>query len=182
MALAARQRKHRINLGSPWLRAANRSLAGFGCLRIAARMPIIFVLAVRNRSEPAQVNCMDVGAASYSRISCAPIKLAEYLVCGIPAKVNGGIRDAAEIVGREKVGVGFPNFSGFGGAHGDYLFATLDDANLAVRCRTAPPTCSINRKVAAYDATYRRLPARSNSPGAKSAHSQPLMVTTGKYS
>lgn len=138
----------------------NQSLAGFGCLRIAGGMPIIILLAVSHRKKSAKVNRMDVGAASFSQISCAPIKLAEYLGCGIPANFKASIRDAAEIVRREKVGVGFPNFS------------TTSMVCTSITCLRRP-TMPIWR----YAAGPRHQPVCSIGR----LRPMMLLVTTGKY-
>ena len=146
------------------------------------------VLSADHRDVPALVNRMDVGAAvrraSYSQISCAPTKLAEYLGCGIPVIVNARIGDAADIVERKKVGVVLPDFGPASIRAGvERLFATLDDPSLAARCRnTATDLFSLDQGVAAYDVIYHDLATRTGAPAANSNLSQPSRVTTGKNS
>jgi glycosyltransferase involved in cell wall biosynthesis len=106
---------------------------------------------------------MTAGAAmrkpAYSQIACAPTKLAEYLGCGIPAIVNRGIGDAAEMVERERVGIVLSDFSPAEiGRGADALLELLREEGLAERCRaTAMKFFSLEEGVAAYDRVYRQL-------------------------
>jgi glycosyltransferase involved in cell wall biosynthesis len=112
---------------------------------------------------PALITRMTFGAAvrkpTYSQIACAPTKLAEYLGCGVPAIINRGVGDAADIVERERVGVVLTGFSPEEINRGvDELLALARDPDLADRCRrTAVKLFSLDSGVEAYGAIYETL-------------------------
>jgi glycosyltransferase involved in cell wall biosynthesis len=54
------------------------------------------------------LSAADVGVAFYkpalSRLATSPVKLTEYLACGLPVIVNAGVGDSDDLVTRERVG------------------------------------------------------------------------------
>ncbi len=151
------------------LLVVNRGEHEFIRARLAAHGVVedaVEIITADHSEVSAQVNRMDVGAAvrkaTYSQIACAPTKLAEYLGCGIPAIVNVGIGDVADIVGRGRVGVVLPDFAPSSIRDGvDRLFAAMEDPDLGERCRdTAFKLFSLESGVEAYGASYALLGKR----------------------
>ena len=128
----------------------------------------IELVSADHAAVPALIARMTFGAAvrkpAYSQIACAPTKLAEYLGCGIPAIINRGVGDAADIVEQERVGVVLTGFSPQEINRGvDELLALARDPDLADRCRRAAlKLFSLDSGVAAYQAIYKSL-ARASS-------------------
>jgi len=57
---------------------------------------------------PAYLSAADAAVAFYkpalSRLATSPVKVAEYLACGLPIVLNAGIGDSEELINREAVG------------------------------------------------------------------------------
>lgn len=100
------------------------------------------IIAAEHRDVPAQIAQMHAAAAiikpSYSKMSSAPTKLAEYLGCGVPCVGNAGVGDMEEILEGRRVGVALHDFSpaDHRGAV-DRLLALLDDPDVNERCVAA---------------------------------------------
>jgi glycosyltransferase involved in cell wall biosynthesis len=66
------------------------------------------VCAVRPADVPMYLSAADVGVAFYkptlSRLATSPVKLAEYLACGLPVVINAGVGDSDTLVCNERVG------------------------------------------------------------------------------
>ncbi len=137
---------------------ARRRLAEFG---IADEW--VDLVAVDHVDAPAAIRRMTAGTAiimpSFSKISSAPTKIAEYLGCGIPCLSNSGVGDVAEILEGNNVGVALAAF----GEEDinlaiDRLLDLVNSAGLAKRCReTALRLFSLNGGVEAYREIYRQL-------------------------
>jgi glycosyltransferase involved in cell wall biosynthesis len=54
------------------------------------------------------LSAADVGIAFYkptlSRLATSPVKLAEYLACGLPVVINAGVGDSDTLISTERVG------------------------------------------------------------------------------
>lgn len=130
----------------------------------------IEIVSADHAAVPALISRMTFGAAmrkpAYSQIACAPTKLAEYLGCGVPAIINRGVGDAADIVERERVGVVVNGFSPEETDRGaGQLIALAQDPDLPDRCRrTALRLFSLEAGVAAYAAIYQDLAGKKSGP------------------
>jgi len=90
--------------------------------RFAALTPAVSCLSLPAEAVPGYLACADLGLAlrrsSFSMRAVAPIKLGEYLLCGLPVLASPGIGDTDAIV-----------------ASAGRLLAGLDDAELARAAR-----------------------------------------------
>jgi glycosyltransferase involved in cell wall biosynthesis len=66
------------------------------------------VCAARPLDVPMYLSAADVGIAFYkpalSRLATSPVKLAEYLACGLPVVINAGVGDSDTLISTERVG------------------------------------------------------------------------------
>ena len=73
------------------------------------------VRSVAPADVPSWLNSGDAGIAFYrpgfSRLGTSPVKVSEYLACGLPVIISAGIGDSDEILVREQVGAIVRNFS-----------------------------------------------------------------------
>jgi glycosyltransferase involved in cell wall biosynthesis len=99
------------------------------------------VRQISNREVSSFLDAADCGIAFYrpgvSRLGTSPVKVSEYLSCGLPVVINLGIGDTDELIEREHVGVTVKNFT-----TPDYeaaaaaLFDLTDDADTKRRVRS----------------------------------------------
>ncbi len=121
------------------------------------------IVSAEHRDVPRQIARMHAAAAiikpSYSKISSAPTKFAEYLGCGVPCVGNVGVGDMEEVLEGKRVGVALRDFSpkDHRGAV-DRLLALLDEPDLKNRCvAAAHELFSLDVGVEAYRDIYLRL-------------------------
>lgn len=73
------------------------------------------VRSVSSEEVASYLSASDVGLAFYkpgfSKLATSPVKVTEYLACGIPVIINSGIGDSDEIVTRERVGALVQDFT-----------------------------------------------------------------------
>ncbi|MDT4952886.1 MAG: hypothetical protein QOJ02_1024 [Acidobacteriota bacterium] len=73
------------------------------------------VRSVQSAEVPSYLSASDVGIAFYrpgfSKLATSPVKVAEYLACGLPVIINAGIGDSDALVTREGVGALVSNFA-----------------------------------------------------------------------
>jgi glycosyltransferase involved in cell wall biosynthesis len=73
------------------------------------------VRSVKPVEVPSWLSASDAGIAFYrpgtSRLGTSPVKVSEYLACGLPVVVNAGVGDSGALIGREKIGVLTQDFS-----------------------------------------------------------------------
>jgi glycosyltransferase involved in cell wall biosynthesis len=66
------------------------------------------VLSVAPAEVPSYLSASDVGIAFYkptfSRLATSPVKVSEYLACGLPVIINAGVGDSDTLVAAQKVG------------------------------------------------------------------------------
>jgi glycosyltransferase involved in cell wall biosynthesis len=124
------------------------------------------IVAAEHRDMPGLIGRMTAGLAlyapSYSRIACAPTKLAEYLGCGVPVMGNTGVGDMAEVLRSRHVGVVLDDFSDKALRRGVRRLVELArEPGLQERCRRAAiDLFSLDQGVAAYQAIYDELAPR----------------------
>jgi len=70
------------------------------------------IRSAKPREVPSYLSAADVGLCFRhrfpSQLSCSPIKLAEYLACGLPVVATSGCGDYDELIAAERVGVVVP--------------------------------------------------------------------------
>jgi glycosyltransferase involved in cell wall biosynthesis len=121
------------------------------------------IVSAEHKDVPRQIARMRAGVAiykpSYSRIACAPTKLAEYLGCGVPCVGNVGVGDMEEILEGKRVGVALRDFSQADHKNAvDRLLALCDEPELRSRCiATAHELFSLEAGVDAYHQIYLEL-------------------------
>ena len=132
------------------------------------------IISADHGEIPRHIARMSAGMAlykhAYSRIACAPTKLAEYLGCGVPCIGSEGVGDMTDIIEGNDVGVIVRNFSddGLRSAVSKIIELTADPA-LQERCRkVAMERFSLQRGVDSYAAIYGdmlalRTPARASN-------------------
>jgi glycosyltransferase involved in cell wall biosynthesis len=133
------------------------------CARHGVEPDRVEIVAAEHREVPLQIARMHAAGAvikpSYSKISSAPTKLAEYLGCGVPCVGNVGVGDMEEILEGRRVGVALRDFSAADIASAaDRLLDLLDDRELRNRCvTTARELFSLDIGVNAYRGIYKAL-------------------------
>ena len=99
---------------------------------------------VRTAEVPGYLSAADVGIAFYkptfSRLATSPVKVSEYLACGLPVIVNAGVGDSDDFVAAQKVGAVVKDFN-----EGEYdrTLTTIDTLlaeGIRERSRTAAET------------------------------------------
>jgi glycosyltransferase involved in cell wall biosynthesis len=74
------------------------------------------IRSVASTEVASYLSAGDAGVAFYkpglSRLATSPVKVSEYLACGLPVIINGGIGDSEELVLREEAGALINNFNG----------------------------------------------------------------------
>ena len=97
--------------------------------------------------------------ASYSRIACAPTKLAEFLGCGIPCLSNVGVGDMADLLETEQVGVAIKSFDDESKMQAiKQLIKLVNEPKISTRCVAAAQRhFSLDEGVRLYDEIYKSL-------------------------
>ncbi len=133
------------------------------CERHGVQLDRLDIIAADHGDVPKAVARMHAAAAiikpSYSKISSAPTKFAEYLGCGVPCVGNVGVGDMEEVLEGRRVGVALRNFSSSDFASAvDRLLALLDEPDLRDRCATvARDLFSLEGGTAEYRKIYETL-------------------------
>lgn len=100
-----------------------------------------------------------IARPAYSHIARAPTKLAEFLGCGVPCLVGGGVGDVDPLIAGNRVGVVLEHAPNDQRAV-ETLAALAEDPAVRARCvETAAREFSLEFGVAAYDEIYRDLGA-----------------------
>lgn len=100
------------------------------------------IVAAEHAEVPMHVARMHAAAAlikpSYSKISSAPTKLAEYLGCGVPCVGNVGVGDMEEVLEHNRVGVALQGFSEEQlQSAADRILALVQEPGIRDRCAAA---------------------------------------------
>jgi glycosyltransferase involved in cell wall biosynthesis len=122
-----------------WLTQGDKSIvdkpmteAGFGPDDYAVR-------SIAPRDMPAWLNAGDAGVAFYrpgvSRLGTSPVKVSEYLACGLPVVVNSGIGDTDALINGQQIGVLVRAFGDAEYAKAARTIAELATGGAAIRQR-----------------------------------------------
>ena len=91
-----------------WLTGGSRSLIERLMSERGLNADQFTVCAVRSLDMPMYLSAADLGIAFYkpalSRLATSPVKLAEYLACGLPVVINAGVGDSDTLISTERVG------------------------------------------------------------------------------
>lgn len=91
-----------------WLTQGDKSIVDQAMSAAEIKAEDYFVRSVAPADVSSWLNAGDAGIAFYrpgtSRLGTSPVKVSEYLACGLPVIVNAGIGDTDEIITREKIG------------------------------------------------------------------------------
>jgi glycosyltransferase involved in cell wall biosynthesis len=121
------------------------------------------LLAASHSKVPEHIRAMHLGVyyikPAYSKIACAPTKLAEFLGSGVPCITNGGIGDIDDILANTGVGVLVDNFEQQTLATAvDQALALLSDVDTTRRCLfVAESNFSLQIGVEKYISVYKKL-------------------------
>ena len=121
------------------------------------------IIAAYHDDVPVHMARMDAGIffyrPSYSRLACAPTKLAEFLGCGIPCITNFGVGDMDFVLQKERVGIVLKKFDTTTMSNGLaellQLFSNPDTHNNCVA--TAHKYFSLDEGVSKYRKIYEEL-------------------------
>lgn len=98
------------------------------------------VRSVKPADVSSWLSASDAGIAFYrpgiSRLGTSPVKVSEYLACGLPVVVNAGVGDSGEFIGREKIGALTQDFTPAEYAITASTLAALTETPEAIRRRT----------------------------------------------
>jgi glycosyltransferase involved in cell wall biosynthesis len=109
---------------------------------------------------PLYINVADAGLFfinSYRKIGSSPIKMGEFLACGIPVIINPGVGDTDELVRQNRVGIVVEKFSEdrYADAVNMMMGLKAEGESLRRRCRqTAGRYLSLSGGVERYAAIY----------------------------
>lgn len=115
------------------------------------------------RDVPGYIRQMDAGAffikPVFSKKSSAPTRLGEFLGCGVPCLVNGGVGDMGAIVSSGQVGVVMREFSPEARRNSiRQLLSLCSEEGVPARCTEAAHRWfSLKQGTAAYRRIYREL-------------------------
>ncbi|HEY1357611.1 MAG TPA: glycosyltransferase [Thermoleophilaceae bacterium] len=125
------------------------------------------IRSLHPREVAGALHAGDVGLCLYtpgfSRLACAPARLAEYLAAGMPVAVSAGVGDMADIVREEGVGVVIEDEDDDAlVTAGESLKALGSEGDARARCReVARRLFDVADGARRYADTYRRLTERT---------------------
>src|SRR4029079_15456589 len=98
------------------------------------------VRSVKPADVPSWLSASDAGIAFYrpgtSRLGTSPVKLSEYLACGLPVVGNAGIGDSDGLINRENIGTLVQDFTAAAYSVAAATIAAYADAPDEIRRRT----------------------------------------------
>jgi glycosyltransferase involved in cell wall biosynthesis len=124
----------------------------------------VTISQVSHKNIPGYLNTAHAGLAfykpGYSRKGCCPIKVGEYLACGLPVIINEGVGDIDQIIRKEGVGAVIPSFidSQYIEAIDKIKELLKEPFILRQRCRTvAEDYFSLDKSIEKYQQIYQKL-------------------------
>jgi glycosyltransferase involved in cell wall biosynthesis len=91
-----------------WLTTGDREIVDRAMMKEGIAATDYQVVCAASREVPSYLSAADLGIAFYrpgtSRLGTSPVKVSEYLSCGLPIVINQGIGDSDLLVTREHVG------------------------------------------------------------------------------
>ena len=124
----------------------------------------VTISQVPHKDIPDYLNKAHAGLAfykpGYSRKGCCPIKVGEYLACGLPVIINEGVGDIDQIIRKEGVGAVIPSFidSQYIEAINKIKELLKEPLVLKRRCRmVAEDYFSLDKGIEKYQQIYQKL-------------------------
>jgi glycosyltransferase involved in cell wall biosynthesis len=121
------------------------------------------VVGLKFEDMPKYLQIADAGIFfinSYNKMGSSPIKMGEFLACGVPVITNPGVGDTEDIVKRERIGILVAHFQGnhYKEAVRDILDLKKTGDELRDRCRDAARRClSLEDGISKYKKIYEEL-------------------------
>ncbi len=107
--------KRRTDAHFLWLTPARRELIDDLMSERGLSASQYTVLRAASADVPSYLSASDAGIAFYkpgfSKLATSPVKVTEYLACGLPFVINAGVGDSDELVTRERVGAMVRDFN-----------------------------------------------------------------------
>jgi glycosyltransferase involved in cell wall biosynthesis len=148
---AALKRK-RPNAFFLWLTQGREEIVTGAMTRVGFDPADYAVRSVEPRDVPGFLSAADAGIALYrpgiSRLGTSPVKVSEYLACGLPVIVNSGIGDTDQLVEQHRIGALIHRFQ-----EADYLEAATMVDRLA---EDSTATRTLARRIAEESFDVRR--------------------------
>jgi glycosyltransferase involved in cell wall biosynthesis len=98
-----------------WLTQGDKSIVDQATAAESVRPDDYAVRSVKPAEVPSWLSASDAGIAFYrpgiSRLGTSPVKVSEYLACGLPVIVNAGVGDSGTLISREKIGALVQDFT-----------------------------------------------------------------------
>ncbi|MDX6575557.1 MAG: hypothetical protein QOE96_1510 [Blastocatellia bacterium] len=126
------------------------------------------VLSVKPADVPRHLCAADAGIAFYkptfSRLATSPVKLAEYLACGLPVIINAGVGDSDDFISAQKLGAVVRDFNDQEYGRALLELETLRSEATRARTRqTAEKFFDVRRRgVEGYARLYEQVLSRPN--------------------
>lgn len=98
-----------------WLTQGDRSIVDQAMTAARLSSDDYAVRSVKPAEVPSWLSASDAGIAFYrpgtSRLGTSPVKVSEYLACGLPVAVNAGVGDSGALISREEIGTLVQDFT-----------------------------------------------------------------------
>jgi glycosyltransferase involved in cell wall biosynthesis len=98
-----------------WLTQGDKSIVDQAMTPASLSPDDYAVRSVKPADVPSWLSASDAGIAFYrpgiSRLGTSPVKVSEYLACGLPVVVNAGVGDSGALISREKIGTLVQDFT-----------------------------------------------------------------------
>jgi glycosyltransferase involved in cell wall biosynthesis len=123
-----------------WLTQGDKSIVDRAMTAASSGHDDYAVRSVKPAEVPSWLSASDAGIAFYrpgtSRLGTSPVKVSEYLACGLPVVVNAGVGDSGALIEREKIGTLVQDFTGAAYSAAAGAIAEYADMPEQIRRRT----------------------------------------------
>jgi glycosyltransferase involved in cell wall biosynthesis len=123
-----------------WLTQGDKSIVDRAMTAASLSPADYAVRSVKPADVPSWLSASDAGIAFYrpgiSRLGTSPVKVSEYLACGLPVVVNAGVGDSGALISREKIGTLVQDFTAAEYSVAAATIAEYADTPAEIRRRT----------------------------------------------
>jgi len=123
-----------------WLTQGDKSIVDRAITAATLTPDDYAVRSVKPADVPSWLSASDAGIAFYrpgiSRLGTSPVKVSEYLACGLPVVVNAGVGDSGALISREKIGTLVQDFTAAEYSVAAATIAEYADTPAEIRRRT----------------------------------------------
>ncbi len=113
-AFFAELRRHRPEAFFLWLTTGEPKIVEDAMSKSQVSSAAYAVRRISNRDVSSFLSAADIGIAFYrpgiSRLGTSPVKVSEYLSCGLPVVINSGIGDTEKLIESENIGAVVKDF------------------------------------------------------------------------